>query len=98
MFEDKSFTTEALLSQHGNSILNFLSLIGLKSIRTNQKGGVPNHQDDGCRSQHPRYPFEKTSFLRGSTYFGLCLHRLRAFIIGQRRSAAPARFVRAGVD
>jgi len=43
VFEDESFTIEALLLQYCDRILDLFSLVGLKSIRTNQKRSVPNH-------------------------------------------------------
>ncbi len=40
VFEDESFTIEALLFQHCDCILNFFALIRLQAVGTNQKRSV----------------------------------------------------------
>ena len=46
MFEDESFTIEAMLLQDRDCIPDFFALVGLKSDRTNQERSVQNYQDD----------------------------------------------------
>src|SRR5260370_1448685 len=63
VFEDESFTIEALLFQYCDCTLNLCALIRLQTVGANQKRSVPNYQDDRCGSQHPRHALEKASFL-----------------------------------
>src|SRR6266849_8789113 len=53
VFEDESFTIEALLFQECDCSLNCFALIRLQAVGANQKRSVPNYQYDRCR---PKYP------------------------------------------
>jgi len=46
VFENESLAIEALLLQECDCLLNLFALIGLKSIRSQQKRDIPNSQDD----------------------------------------------------
>jgi hypothetical protein len=98
VFEEKSFTIEALLLQDRDCLLNFVALVGLKSVRSQQKGSVTDQQSKQGSSEYPRYPLEQTSFLYGHTCYWFRGSGFHSRLAGQRRSAAPAHFVGAGVD